>query len=372
MLRYNLQLAWRSLFQRRSLTILMIAAVGIGLGVLMTVRTMAYQARQLPAGEKSYSLHFVQMDGRGVEGDAFEQWFDGDAITYRDARMLMGTDTAARQQTYLWKTDVIVSSENNDVLPKRTRGLVGLSNFFEMFDAPFLFGSTWSEAANDSAEPVVVISKDYNDYFFGGENSVGRRLNLGTHTVTVVGVLDDWNINRRYYDMTFDQARRDNVFVSDSLAQELNLVRAVQMGCHDGDAELAGQYASEDIQGLINSECAWVLFWADLESTESIQEYRQTVEQHRRLRLCTAPGKKASQDSLGNREMLVFQQSARLQNVAQELDLLPVDPTIGLIPLDHLAQIGPEVEVQTGPVPDSVTLDQLAQRRLARAGRAQE
>ncbi len=280
MLAYNLQLAWRSLFQRRSLTVLMIAAIGIGLGILMTVRTMAYQARQLPVGEKSYSLHFLQMDGRGVEGDAFEQWFEGDAITYRDARMLMSADTAARQQTYLWKTDVIVSLEDNNVLPKRSSGLVGLSNFFEMFDAPFLYGSTWSEEANDSAEPVVVISKEYNDYFFGGENSVGRRLNLGPHTVTVIGVLDDWNINRRYYDMSFDQARRDDIFVSDSLAQQLNFVRTLQLGCNDGDAELAGEYVLNDLQGLVNSECAWILFWADLSSSESIQDYKQSIEQH--------------------------------------------------------------------------------------------
>jgi len=194
--------------------------------------------------------------------------------------MLMNADTAARQQTYLWKTDIIVSSEDKDLLPKRSNGLVGLSNFFEMFDAPFLYGSTWSEEANDSAEPVAVISKDYNDYFFAGENSVGRRLNLGTHTVTVIGVLDDWRINRRYYDMTFDPARRDDVFISDSLAQEFNLVRVVQMGCYGGDADQAGDFASKDIQGLVNSECAWVLFWAELNSAESIQEYKQGIERH--------------------------------------------------------------------------------------------
>jgi putative ABC transport system permease protein len=268
------------LFQRRTLTILIIAAIGIGLGILMTVRTMAYQARQLPVGEKSYSLHLLQMDGRGVDGDTFEQWFEADATTYRDARILMNAETAARQQTFLWKTDVIVSSEDNDLLPRRSSGLVGLSNFFDMFDVPFLHGGAWSEEANFNAEPVAVISKEYNDYFFGGENSVGRRLNLGTNTVTVIGVLDDWNINRRYYDMSFDPARRDDIFISDSLAQELNLVRAMRMGCHGGDAELEGEYASTDIQGLINSECAWVLFWAELNSKESVRDYKQDIEQH--------------------------------------------------------------------------------------------
>jgi putative ABC transport system permease protein len=98
--------------------------------------------------------------------------------------------------------------------------------------------------------------------------------------VTVIGVLDDWHINRRYYDMTFDPARRDDIYISDSLAQEFNLVRSLRMGCHDGDADRAADYATNDIQGLVNSECAWVLFWAELSSAESIQEFKYGIEQH--------------------------------------------------------------------------------------------
>jgi putative ABC transport system permease protein len=281
-LTYNLQLAWRSLFQRRGLTILMIAAIGIGLGIMMTVRTMAYQSQQLPAGERSYDLHFLQMDSRGNEGDDFDEWFEGNAITYQDARMLLRADTPAKQQTYLWKSDVIVSAENDDIFPKRSSTFVGLANFFTMFEAPFLYGNAWSESANDNAEPVAVISKEYNDYFFGGENSVGRRLKLGTSVVTVIGVLDDWTLNRRYYDMTFDRANvSDDVYVSDSLGIELNLVRTMQgMGCPESDASRASDYAATDIQGLLISECAWVLFWAELDSDEAVSEYRSSVEQH--------------------------------------------------------------------------------------------
>ncbi len=280
MLTYNLQLAWRSLFQRRSLTILMIAAIAIGLGILMTVRTMAYQARQLPIGERSYDLHLVQMDSRGIEGEDFNEWFEANAITYKDARILLNADTPARRQTYVWKTDVIVSSENDDIQPKRSSTLVGLSNFFTMFEAPFLFGSSWSEEANDSAEPVAVISKQYNDYFFGGEDSVGRRLKLGTHVVTVVGVLDDWYINRRFYDMSFSTGRRDDVFIPDSLARDLNLVRTVRMGCPENEASRVSDFVSSDIQGLMNSECAWIIFWADLDSSESVADYSDSIEQH--------------------------------------------------------------------------------------------
>jgi putative ABC transport system permease protein len=280
-LTYNLQLAWRSLFQRLGLTVLMIAAIGIGLGILMTVRTMAHQSQQLPAGERSHDLHLLQMDSRGIEGDDFDEWFEGNAVTYQDARMLLQADTSATQQTYLWKSDVIVSTENDDILPKRSSTLVGLTNFFTMFEAPFLYGNAWSKAADNNAEPVAVISKEYNDYFFGGENSVGKRLKLGTSVVTVIGVLDDWTLNRRYYDMTFDRANRDDVFVSDSLAIELNLVRAMQdIGCPESDADRVSDYNATDIQGLLISECAWVLFWAELDSDVAVSEYRNSIEQH--------------------------------------------------------------------------------------------
>jgi putative ABC transport system permease protein len=277
---YNLQLAWRSLFQRRGLTILMIAAIAIGLGILMTVRTMAYQARQLPAGERSNDLHFVQMDNRGIEADELEQWFQGDAMTYQDARILLNTDKVAKQQTFLWKSDVIVSSDNDDVQPKRSSTMAGLNNFFTMFGAPFLYGGSWSEEANTSAEPVAVISKRHNDYFFGGENSVGQRLKLGTNVVTIVGVLDDWNINRRYYDMSFNRSGRDDVFIPESLGREFNLVRTSALDCPESAADQVADFRTSDIQGLMNSECGWMLFWAELDSKSAIEDYQESIEQH--------------------------------------------------------------------------------------------
>ena len=80
--------------------------------------------------------------------------------------------------------------------------------------------------------------------------------------------------------MTFDPARRDDVFIPDSLAQELNLVRTVQMGCPESAANRAAEFATSDMQGLLNSECAWILFWAELDTDTSIQEYKDDIEQH--------------------------------------------------------------------------------------------
>jgi putative ABC transport system permease protein len=306
---YNLQLAWRSLFDRRGLTLLMIAAIAIGLGILMTVRTMAHQARQLPAGAKSYTLHLVQLDGRSVDAEELDQWFEGDGVTYQDARLLLNSSTSAKQQTYLWKSQVIVSSENDDIQPKRSRTLVGLSNFFRVFDAPFLYGSSWSEDADNNAEPVAVISKRHNDYFFGGENSVGQRLMLGTSVVTIVGVLDDWELSRSYYDMSFDESRRDDVFVPDSLGRELNLRRTVQMGCPESQADRVADFVNSDIEGLLASECAWIVYWAELDSSVAIEDYADGLEQYIR-----------SQQSVGRfpREKPTY----FLTNVAEHMSLV--------------------------------------------------
>lgn len=280
MLSYSLSLAWRSLFQRKGLTVLMIFAVAIGLGILMTIRTMAHNSQQLPAGAKSAELRFVQMDAREVDADPLNEWYEGDGLTYIDAEAMLRAATPADQQTYLWKTEVIVSSEDESLLPRRGRTLAGLSNFFEMFDAPFLFGSTWSSSADVGAEPVVVISKRYNDYFFGGEDSVGRQLKLGTNTATIIGVLDDWRLSRSYYDMSFDAARRDDVFVPSRLAIEWNFPRTAGIGCRASDAEQSAEYRTADVAGLLSSECGWLMYWAQLSDGTAVEEYRELLRQH--------------------------------------------------------------------------------------------
>ncbi len=70
-----------------------------------------------------------------------------------------------------------------------------------MFDVPFKYGAPWSASDDESRAAVVVLSQDMNDQLFGGTNSVGKTVRLGNESYTVSGVLDDWRLLPRFYDL---------------------------------------------------------------------------------------------------------------------------------------------------------------------------
>ena len=81
-----------------------------------------------------------------------------------------------------------------------------------MFEVPFLYGKGWGSDADIYGQAVIVLSKASNDYLFGGINSVGQQVRLNTHVLTVIGVLDDWFLARKFYDRSYRQASPDQAF----------------------------------------------------------------------------------------------------------------------------------------------------------------
>ena len=70
-----------------------------------------------------------------------------------------------------------------------------------MFDVPFQYGGTWTDAADTGPEPVMVISRKMNDKLFGGANSVGRRVRWNDNEFRIVGVRDNWMPLPTFYDV---------------------------------------------------------------------------------------------------------------------------------------------------------------------------
>src|SRR5882724_12601261 len=100
MLAYYLGLALRSLKRNVVLTVLMIAAIGVGIGASMTTLTMFRAMSADPIPRKSTQLFTPQIDNWGptkqavVPGDSenFQE-----QISYRDAVNLMNAHPAPRQ-----------------------------------------------------------------------------------------------------------------------------------------------------------------------------------------------------------------------------------------------------------------------------------
>src|SRR5580700_4889669 len=151
MLNYYFTLALRSLKRNAVLTVLMIAAIGVGIGASMTTLTVFRAMAADPIPKKSSELFAVQIDNWGparkniVTGD--EEHLQ-QQISYPDAVGLMNAH-AARRQSAMYATGFALTPADPKLLPFQVHARAVYSDFFAMFELPFVSGHPWS-AADDA------------------------------------------------------------------------------------------------------------------------------------------------------------------------------------------------------------------------------
>jgi putative ABC transport system permease protein len=267
---YYLQLALRSLRRNVVLTVLMIAAIGVGIGASMTTVTIFRAMDADPVPEKSGTLFAPQIDNWGptnqkvVTGD---QEHMQDQITYTDAVNLMNAHAAPRQAA-MYVTALPLTPPSRDLLPFQAKTRATYTDFFTMFDVPFLFGGPWSASDDADRAYVAVISRELNDRVFGGANSVGRTLNLDNRDYRVVGVLDRWQPLPKFYDLTTGKyGEGEQLFVPFTRAIDGHMESWESSNC-------AGDTGEPGWDGFVRSECVWIQFWVELPTAAIAARYR--------------------------------------------------------------------------------------------------
>jgi putative ABC transport system permease protein len=267
---YYFGLAVRSLKRNIVLTVLMIAAVGVGIGASMTTLTVFRAMDNDPIPQKSRQLFAVQIDNWGpdsksvVSGD--KERFQ-EQISYIDAAGLMNAK-AAHKQTAMYKTGAALTPTNPQLLPFQVQIRATYTDFFSMFDTPFLLGGAWSADDDKDHADVAVITQKLNDKVFGGGNSLGKTINLDDHEFRIVGVLGLWDPTPQFYDLNNDAyGEGAEVYVP--------FTRAIdgQMPSW-GNNNCSGDIGQPGWEGRLRSECVWMQFWAELPTAADVDGYR--------------------------------------------------------------------------------------------------
>ena len=270
MFSYYLELALRSLKRSPGLTALMVLAIGFGVAASMTTWSVFRAVSGDPIPWKSSKLFVPQIDAWGPSGRSDKD--DGepsDAMNYTDAMALM-RQHRARLQSAMYQISPSVVPSGAGRHPMNVGGHAVYSEFFPMLDVPFLYGSGWS--ANDDAQraAVVVISSKLNEKLFGGANSVGKSLNMEGKDYRVVGVLNKWNPQPRFYDVVNSGGFSDgieDVFVP--------FQRAIDVGIpNDGNTNCNAIPAESGFVGLQHSSCVWIAFMVELDDAAAVSTYR--------------------------------------------------------------------------------------------------
>jgi putative ABC transport system permease protein len=277
MLAYYFKLATNSLRRNPILSSLMVLALGLGIGACMTTLTVYYLMSGNPIPHKSEILYAVQLDSWDPNGEPTEGPEDLDQqITYTDAMNLIKADTPARHQVAMHRSGMVVIPQDPNDAPYRAEVRATYGSFFNMFDPPFLYGTGWSRAEDDNLARVAVISEATNQKLFGGADSVGQNLYLDDQVFKVIGVLKEWIVVPKYYDIT-NRSFSDTaeIFIPFTISPELELPRNGNTNCwkpRDGD----------DFQAFLNSECAWIQFWAELPDADAASEYQEFLDNYAR------------------------------------------------------------------------------------------
>ncbi len=250
----------------------MVAAIGVGIGTSMTTLAVFLAMTGDPIPDRSAHLYVIQIDSWGPNKPG-EQTEDGleENISYIDAMALMRLHVAKRQ-TLVYSTYLKSRPIDPHLKPAELVVPAVSLDFFAMFGAPFKYGGPWSRADDESGSPVVVISQKINDEFFAGRNSVGQTMMLEGTSYRVTGVLGNWPLVPRIYNLHIrPYGEIDEVFIP--FTRAINSESQVVSGTSCKD--LAAGF-----QDLLRSNCLWIQMWVELPTEVDAGKYRSALHNY--------------------------------------------------------------------------------------------
>ncbi len=277
MFAYDLKLAVQSLRRNPGLTLLMVLAVGLGIAVCTVTFTVYHAMANNPVPERSDRLHAVTMDTWSAERPYDDEHPEHapTLMTYRDATFLHEAQAAPRT-VIMYKSGALLVPERQGVKPYNATLRVTSNEFFGAFGTPFAFGGGWDAAADRGPQPVVVLSHETNDKVFGGGNSVGRSVRLGTIEYRVVGVLAPWAPSPKFFDLNngaFDDP--EDGYIPFGWGRQLEMPVYGNTNCWKSEG--GDSYAD-----FLNSECVWLQLWADLPTAADRDRFQSFLDNYAR------------------------------------------------------------------------------------------
>lgn len=267
MFSYYLRLGWLSLRKTPVLSLLMIAAIGIGIGVCMTIITVYTLMANDPIPAKSRTLYTYMLDNHLDVQQGQELDDPNPLIGYRDAMNIRGSDIASDESLH-YQTSAVYKLAGSDLKPFRDRLRLASSGFFSVFDVPFVFGGPYSAGLEEQQAFVVVLGFELNEKLFGGENSVGQTVEIEGNLFDVVGVAGPFSPVPRYFETdggAFEDTR--GAFIPFSLTPVLEIPKS------GGGTNCISDPDGDGFDAFLEAECTWIHHWVVLDSPADRDAY---------------------------------------------------------------------------------------------------
>lgn len=273
MFAYYLKLGFRNLRRNPILTALMVLTLAVGVAASMSSLTLLYVMSGDPIPQKSNRLVVPLLDNapRQQPNPSDDP---PDQLTYRDAMALRAAGRTPHSTSILGIGGP-VRSDRPDDRPELIEGAAVNADFFAMFDVPFLRGGAWSASDDTRGGNVAVISRKLADKVFGDVDPIGKSLHFSDRDYRITGVLDRWEPLPKFYRLVGGNYYAfEDVFIpfNNAIANEMDPQGSIDCNI-DGDIK-------PGYEGLMDSECVWVQYWAELAKPGDREAYAQYLDQY--------------------------------------------------------------------------------------------
>lgn len=274
MFAYMIRIALLSLRRNPVLSILLIAAIALGVAVSTAFVTVYYIYSGNPIPSKSDSLFYVEMDSWNPDRPYSRRRPEvpPEQITYRDMHGIM-TSEIPTYQSGMFIASLTVHPSGTDQRPFRERVRMCFADFFPMFEVPFAYGGGWGRDADRGPEPVVVIDAAINDRLFGGGDSVGKTVRIEDRPFTVTGVLSPWRPSPRFYDPHSGASS-----VPEGIYMPFEFARIFEVETVGNLLIWTDFEESAPYEEFLASEAIWIQMWVQLDTAEQRQAYSDFLD----------------------------------------------------------------------------------------------
>ena len=273
MILYDLRLAFLSMRRTPMLTALTAAAIACGIAACTFMITIYHAESRNPIWWKNDQLYAVLLDLKGTDRRPLNlHHFDDPPLqlAFRDAQALFRSSIPSRK-VMGYVSGQVLEPAAAGAKPFGAMVRLTTAGFFKMFDVPFLYGEGWNSTADGAPEAVAVLSKRTNDRVFGGANSLGRSVTLGGRSYSVIGVLNDWLPQPKFYDL--EGMVPEDVYLPFRWGEILELP-SMNVSC----LSIAAENDLLSPKGTYTSDCVWIQFWAELPERDQRERFQQFID----------------------------------------------------------------------------------------------
>lgn len=285
MLRYNVELATRGLRRFPRSTVLVVLTVALGMAACMTTLTLLHVLSADPLPGRSQNLYLAWVDtvlAKPSHIDSEAMKLNGmtantgyHRIKLGDAQALLGAHRAVRQTVV---ADMAADEVSGDGRHAQRQQLIlaTTSDFIPMFGVTLRYGRDWTPAEDANRAPVVVIDTDLATKLFGTPDAVGREVRLKHTLFRVVGVIQPFSPQPRFYALsqgTYSSDGGENLYVSYAAALDAGLVPT-----DADDCDASYKSAKGTFNGVDPAHCAALGLWVQLDTPAQVMAYRSYLQ----------------------------------------------------------------------------------------------